>query len=616
VRKYYRYLWILVLVAAAGSLTRVHTQGQGPERAIPSLPAPAQEYYAAHPDEFRAYVESLPLVSQEVVQGEQLAPGAEPLAGAWTSLTNPLSPARNLSNPILLTDGTVVAHVSCTNNWYKFTPSNTGSYINGTWSAIASTAAGYAPRFFGSGVLPDGRVVIEGGEYNGAGCGARTTQGAVYDPVANTWTAIAPPAGWGVISDAAGIILPSGTYMQTSCCDNPPHTALLNPSTLAWTATGAGKFDVYDEESMALLHDGTVLTVDAYVSTGTCGTNSERYTPATGAWTSAGSTVVQQSDCNGNRSFEVGPLVTRPDGTAVSFSGRTSGTPQTAIYNPATGTWSAGPAHPSFGGVPYTMADAPAAMLPNGNILVAMSPSNWPSSSTFPSPTHYWELNANNTWTQVPDKVDAASFNSYQSNFILLPSGEVMAFSIDGPTVQIYTPSGTFAEAWRPTISSVPTTLTPGSTFTLSGKQLNGLTEGTYYGDDTNASTNFPVVRIKNNASGHVFYARTFNHSSRSIAPGAASSTSVTLPAGIENGASVLEVVANGIPSLPVNVTVSAPAPAVITVPSPGSTIGGTVNFGWTTGSGATQYWLYVGTTGPAVPTFTASQLAPRFPRR
>jgi hypothetical protein len=77
--------------------------------------------------------------------------------------------------------------------WYKLTPDINGSY----WSQIASTVAGYAPRFFASGVLPDGRLIIEGGEYYDAGCfgppqipdatqGSGTTQGAIYDPVANT----------------------------------------------------------------------------------------------------------------------------------------------------------------------------------------------------------------------------------------------------------------------------------------------------------------------------------------------------------------------------------------------------------------------------------------------
>jgi hypothetical protein len=594
-RKICRFGLMLLVATLAAPLARVHTQQPDAERALPNLSREMHKYYMEHPEEFQRFLESLPPVSHELVPGRQLEPGEEPVAGSWTSLTNPS--AFNMSNPLLLTDGTVIAHRSCTNLWYKFTPSNTGSYINGTWAPIASTVAGYMPRFFGSAVLPDGRVVIEGGEYNG--CSAVWgTQGAIYDPVANTWTPIAPPAGWTTIGDATGIVLSNGTYMQTDCCDSPPKAALLNPSTLTWTATGTGKFDVYDEESIALLHDDTLLTADAYVFIGSCGTGSERYNNATGAWTSAGSTIIKQSDCDGGQNtFEVGPIVQRYDGTAVSFSGRTNGAPQTAIYNTTTHTWAAGPVLPSFGGVQYTMADAPAAVLPNGNVLLAMSPSNWTAGNHFPAPTHYWELNTDNTWTQAPDKVDFASFNSYQGNFVLLPTGQVMATSIDGPTVQIYTPSGTFQNAWRPTISSVPTILAPGQTITISGTQLNGLTQGTYYGDDTNADTNFPLVRITDTSSGHVTYARTFNHSTRSIAPGVASSTSVKLPATLDLGSGTLEVVANGIPSLPVNITVSTGA-AEITTPTPGSTIGGTVNFGWTAGTGASQYWLYVGSTG------------------
>ena len=182
----------------------------------------------------------------------------------------------NLSNPILLTDGTVIAHNgTCfpapSRNWYKLTPDNTGlfsnSYINGTWSAIAQLPVGYAPRFFGSGVLPDGRVIIEGGEYNVAcGAGNSTTKGAIYDPVADTWTAVNPPSGWTTIGDGGGIVLPNGTYMQTAAEDSTPRAALLDPTTLTWTATGTGKFDAYEEESMALMQDDTVLTVDSYCS--------------------------------------------------------------------------------------------------------------------------------------------------------------------------------------------------------------------------------------------------------------------------------------------------------------------------------------------------------------
>ncbi|MEX0409845.1 hypothetical protein ABGN05_30005, partial [Aquibium sp. LZ166] len=37
---------------------------------------------------------------------------------------------------------------------------------------------------------------------------------------------------------------------------------------------------------------------------------------------------------------------------------------------------------------------------------------------------------------------------------------------------------------------------------------------------------------------------------------------------------------------------------AVMTSPTPGSTLGSSATFIWTTGSGVSQYWLYVGSTG------------------
>jgi hypothetical protein len=45
-------------------------------------------------------------------------------------------------------------------------PDDTGSYINGTWTQAASLPSGYEPLFFGSAVLADGKVVVQGGEYN------------------------------------------------------------------------------------------------------------------------------------------------------------------------------------------------------------------------------------------------------------------------------------------------------------------------------------------------------------------------------------------------------------------------------------------------------------------
>src|SRR5262249_20571526 len=101
-------------------------------------------------------------------------------------------------------------------------------------------------------------------------------------------------------------------------------------------------------------------------------------------------------------------------------------------------------------------------------------------------------------------------------------------------------------------------------TYTAGGTQFNGLSEGEMYGDEGMASTNFPLIRIVNNGTGHVFYSRTFNHSNRSIAPGAASSTNFKVAAATELGASTLVVVATGIPSVGTPVTVGASCPGAL----------------------------------------------------
>jgi hypothetical protein len=175
------------------------------------------------------------------------------------------------------------------------------------------------------------------------------------------------------------------------------------------------------------------------------------------------------------------------------------------------------------------------------------------------TPTHFFEFSSSNTIGQVADPTDYASFTSFEWNFLVLPTGQIMAVETDGSNVWYYNPSGTYSSSWQPVISSLSNyTLSGGSTYQISGTQLNGLSQGAAYGDDVQAATNYPIVRITNNATGHVFFAKTSGFSTTSVAPGQSSTANFKVPSSIENGASQLVVIANGIPSQAVSVTVGS----------------------------------------------------------
>jgi len=123
--------------------------------------------------------------------------------------------------------------------------------------------------------------------------------------------------------------------------------------------------------------------------------------------------------------------------------------------------------------------------------------------------------------------------------------------------VEILTPAGSYNTNWAPAITSAPNKVSRGSSYTISGRRLNGMSQAVAYGDDLQQATNYPLVRLVNDASGHVSYCRTHGHSTMAVATGTKLvSTHFDVPANAETGASDLYVVANGIQSAPVKVTV------------------------------------------------------------
>jgi hypothetical protein len=455
---------------------------------------------------------------------------ARALAGGWTPVTNKAPWTNGADTELLMTDGTVMVHDYCTSNWYSLAPDSTGSYINGTWTKTASMPSNYGPLYFGSAVLADGKLIVNGGEYNFCNT-AETTLGAIYDPFKNTWTAVSPPTGWSSIGDASTVVLPNGTYMLANCCNS--QEALLNESSMTWTSTGTGKHDANSEEGWTLLPNGKVLTADVFSAPA-----SEIYDPSTGSWSSAGNLPL-----NITTGAEIGPGTLRPNGS-VFVAGATGAN---VVYTKS-GTWVQTASFPKIGSQQYDMADGPSSLLTNGHVLVATSP------GLYSAPVQFFIFNGK-AFKTIANPPNSPNNSSYNVRLLMLPTGQVMQCD-DSADVEIYAGSPKIFPGIAPSITSVPTTITHGSTYTVQGKRFNGASQANMYGDDVQQATNYPLVRIVA-SNGHVYYARTHGHSFMGVGSSMTVSTMFDVPSGIATGAATLAVVVNGISSTPVNVTIN-----------------------------------------------------------
>jgi hypothetical protein len=454
--------------------------------------------------------------------------------GTWTPLKNP-APVAGV--PMLLTDGSVMVQYNGGNAWYRLTPDSTGSYINGTWSQLASMHD--TRQYFASVVLKDGRVLVGGGEY---GSGKSSVE--IYDPVQNAWSYA---SSWmtglsGNISDSTAKVLPDGRVILLTWYGG---YWIYNPANDGWTH-GSSTKSSNDEQSVALLPDGSLFVPwDAA---------SLRYVPSLDQWVSSATPPNSLIDSTS----EIGPAVLLYDGRVFCLGA----TGNTDFYTPPTtptgpGTWLAGPIIPNN----LKSDDAPAAVMSNGNVLVAADVGGQKG------PTSILEYDAvANTYTNVGG---GATWAGNQFRMLTLPSGDVLV--CNGNSISIYTPAGSPNAAWRPTISNI--THNADGSYTVKGTQLNGLTEGGYFGDDAQNSTNYPIVRLVSGST--VYYAKSYNFSTMGLATGSASVSADFMISGIPNGTYSLSVVANGVASNPVPFSfVDRAAPIITSVRTAAGTVG------------------------------------------
>ena len=479
--------------------------------------------------------------------------------GTWTSVTNKAPGGASISTMLLLTDGTIFCSdegpaEGGSPRWLKLSPDNKGSYINGTWSKLADGPT--SPLYFASAVLNNGRVFVAGGEYqDGMQWDQLTAE--VYNPDSNVWSVANLPPGWAHLGDAPSCVLPDGRILVGSIDSN--RTAIYDVNNNTWTPTANKLNPSSSEETWTLLPDETILAVECSGHPG-----AEKYVIAANQWVSVPPTP---SDLVEPASIEIGPAILLPDGRAFCIGA----TPNTALYNlppiaSQPGTWTAGPNFPPQPGHPTVGAkDAPACLLPNGKVLCVAGPVDGVGDD-YLGPMFFFEFDPGpDTFALIPGPGGLGNLPPFVGRFLLTPSGDVL-FAHGSDTVSVYQPGGAAPNpVWLPTIIEIldlsgtkVTTLSRGFTFTLVGRQLNGLSQANSYGDDAQMATNYPMVRIRNNGSGDAVYCVSRNHSSMGVATGSVvQTTQFTVPASTGLGASRLEVVANGIASAPFAVTIA-----------------------------------------------------------
>jgi hypothetical protein len=556
------------------------------------------------------------------------------IAQSWTPLVN-FSPDF-AGTMMLLTDGRVMVQGYVDgSNWMVLAPDATGSYVNGTWSNLASMST---PRlYFASKVLTSGKVWVLGGEYAGPGLPATwSPTGEVYDPFANTWSGVAsypPEAGCpgghpACFGDDPSMLIPGGNILAGDLLHNTPH--IYNIAANSWSPAGTKVYpDRSDEEGWVKVPDGRVITYDLFQSVNTGGQYAEAFNPVTNTWssispsdgTALGFIPQLSSPALG---YELGPLTRLQDGRILVLGA----TGHTALYTVSSNTWAAGPdiiGTRSCGPRIFGADDAPAAEMPSGHVLFAadagpdlitssgnttagsaiitgipstacfevgwavvgtgipggaaiasvdsatqihMNTNSFASIAAdplkfggiFSNPTQLFDFDPTaNTISPVSPALSDPNLPSspaYPTRMLVLPTGQVL-FNDSSQQLYVYTPTGAPNPALRPSVTSV--TYSGSGVFLLGGKQLNGQSAGSDYGDDVESDENYPIVRLRN-AAGTVFYARTTNWTSTGVATGSTPETvNFTLPATlVAPGNYSLTVIGAGIAGFPVFVHITA----------------------------------------------------------
>jgi N-acetylneuraminic acid mutarotase len=279
-------------------------------------------------------------------------------------------------------------------------------------------------------LLPDGRVLVAGGQQGDAASEVALATAELYDPRTGTWTATGDLVEGR--SRHTATLLPNGTVLivggNHGVVDDYARLSsaeLYDPDTGTWTA--AGEMNVRRSgHSATLLPDGTVLVAGGVEGFDEAWASSELYDPATRTWTATGAMTVP-------RLAHTATLL--PNGTVLVAGG--DGGPEVAsstvlasaeLYDPLSGTWA------STGTMTERRWLHTATLLQDGTVLVVGS-GLLDRDDSQPSATAELYDPSEGTWTATASLSVARHFHTATR----LPDGSVLVAGGAVPQAQVST---------------------------------------------------------------------------------------------------------------------------------------------------------------------------------
>jgi N-acetylneuraminic acid mutarotase len=259
------------------------------------------------------------------------SPGKQ-AAGGW-SATGAMTEAREVLTATLLLDGRVLV-AGGRGSGSTFNPFASAEIYDPTtrsWTATGSMAEAHS--LHAATLLPDGRVLVTGGQGWTGDRYQDVASAELYDPATGSWTAT------GMMLKArfshTATLLPDGRVLVTggSAIDNgPPMLAsaeVWDPSSGTWTATES-MTEARTGHTATLLPDGKVLVAGG-LGTGGNLASAELYDPSSGTWSATGGMIETR----------IGHTATLLLGGIVLVAGGGASPSSAEVYDPSSESWTA-----------------------------------------------------------------------------------------------------------------------------------------------------------------------------------------------------------------------------------------------------------------------------------